>query len=161
MATICFDLQRLDHDYVAIRHIKHGTSEYNCHRALHFTNETNGRKKSCWLHDKKYRYIWVLIGYYKYEYEEICFVCNDKIWTNRAKRYYENGIISGSKSYSNFRIVKIPFEKIDHYVCINGWTLPQYVINDLGDNYVLYSPIEEGEIRNYTEKIKLKRTIKK
>ena len=145
MSTICFDLQRLDHDYVAIKHVKEGTSEYNCHRGLHFTNETNGRKKSCWLHDKKYRYIWVLIGYHKDGYEEICFVCNDKVWTNRVKRNYEKGgdgdlSLNRYNSFTHFRIVKIPFDKVDHYVCMNGWTFPHYITNDLGEDFVLYQP---------------------
>lgn len=137
MSTICFDLQRIDDDYVAIRRVKFGTSEYNCHRALHFTNHTNKVKKNWWLEDYKYKYIWVLIGYTKQDYEEICFVCNDKVWTNQVQRDYAKGGVYSSE-YISTRIVKIPFEKTD------GWSLDHkfriYKENDLGDNFVLYIP---------------------
>ena len=144
MSTICFDLQRLDNNYVAIKHVKFGTSEYNYHRALHFTNHTNGVKKNWWLEDSKYKYIWVLVGYTKDDYEEICFVCNDKVWTNRVKRSYDKKE-RFYQDYISTRIIKIPFEKV------GGWSLEHkfklYKENDLGENFVLYIPenIRQGD----------------
>ena len=137
MSTICFDLQRIDDDYVAIRHVKFGTSEYNCHRALHFTNHTNKVKKNWWLEDSRYKYIWVLIGYRKEDYEEICFVCNDKVWTNQVKRSYDKQEY-GRKDYISTRIVKIPFEKLK--TTNKTWKFRIYEENDLGDKFVLYIP---------------------
>lgn len=137
MATICFDLQRIDDEYMAIRHVKFGTSEYNCHRPLHFTNHTNKVKKHWWLEDKHYKYIWVLIGYKKDNCEDICFVCNDKVWTNQVKRKYEKKE-TFFNDYVSLRIVKIPFEK--KIGTSSNFNIPIYKENDLGDDFVLYVP---------------------
>ena len=137
MSTICFDLQRIDDDYVAIRHVKFGTSEYNCHRALHFTNHTNKVKKNWWRTDRHYKYMWVLIGYTKQDYEEICFVCNDKVWTNQVKKQYDRKEFP-FRDYISTRIIKVPFEK--QTGVSPNWHIPIYKENDLGDKFVLYIP---------------------
>lgn len=133
MSTICFDLQRIDTDSMAIRHVKFGTSEYNCHRALHYDGSLKGNKKSPWLSDGKFRYIWVIVARPPQHWEngeEIIFVSNDKIWTNRVYRE------SGLKGYGYARILKIPFDRIIQKK-IGDEMFNAYKENSLGDRFIL------------------------
>ena len=78
MSTICFDIKRVDENYVCIQHCNINYFEYEYHLSLSFWNKTDGRKKHWWLTDKKYRYIWLLVGKDHNGIERIFYACNDK-----------------------------------------------------------------------------------
>ena len=144
MATICFDIKRVDENYVCIQHCNTNYFEYEYHLPLSFWGRTNGRKKHWWLSDKKYRYVWLLVGKDQSGIERIFYACNDKVWTNKVKRDHEMG--SCFEDYKDIRFIKLPFEYISGYGCLpDGTKFPHYKTNDMQDQFKLWCPIEANE----------------
>ena len=144
MSTICFDIKRVDENYVCIQHCNTNYFEYEYHLPLSFWNKTDGRKKHWWLTDKKYRYVWLLVGKDQNGIERIFYACNDKVWTNKAKREYEAGRYFGD--YADIRFIKLPFERITGYGCFSdGTKFPRYETNDMQDQFKLWCPVDLNE----------------
>jgi len=141
MATICFDLKRVDGQHICIQHCQINKFEYNYHIPFQFINTTNNRKKHWWLEDKTYKYVWILIGTDYSGSERIFFACNDKIWTNQVKKQYDSNDPYFAH-YSNIRIVKLPFEhKIKYYNDFFKEQRIKYNTNNLKDQYRIYCPV--------------------
>ena len=136
MSTVCFDIKRVDDNYVCIQHCNTDTFQYQYHLPLSFYPRKRKEEDRWWLTDKKYRYIWIVIEKEDSGIEKPVWACNDKIWLNRSiKEFFKD---------KNIRIIKLPFEIKDKYTYDNK-DYVRFVTNDLSDNFKLYCPIDLNE----------------
>lgn len=134
MSTICFDIKRVDDDYVCIQHCELNKFDYECHLGFSFFP----RKEKSWLEDKYYKYVWVVIEKADSGIEEIVWACNDKRWLNRTiKLFFKN---------KDIRIIKLPFHHVKERVTLQeDTTIPIYETTNLKDKFKLYCPVELNE----------------
>ena len=139
MSTICFDIKRVDENYVCIQHCNTNKFEYEYHIPFSFYPRQRKGKDHWWLADKYYRYVWLLVGKDETGIEQIFWACNDKLWTNHAIREYN------FRQFTDIRVVKLPFERVEHIAKIGGEEIPIYITTDLGSAFKLWCPVELNE----------------
>lgn len=136
MSTICFDIKRVDDDYVCIQHCGMNEFTYQYHLPLSFYPRERKGKEHWWLEDKKYRYVWIAIKKEKETgIERPVWACNDKIWFNSAvKEFFKDDEI---------RVLKLPF---DEKVSTGNKNFPyRYETTDLKNRFKLYCPVDLNE----------------
>lgn len=138
MSTMCFDIKRVDDNYVCIQHCNSNVFEYEYHLPLSFYPRQRRGKNNWWLEDKKYRYVWVVVEKQDTGIEKPIWTCNDKIWLNSTVKLYFRD--------KNIRIIKLPFESItDGVELSDGTKIPSYKTTDLKDKFKLYCPVDLNE----------------
>lgn len=138
MATICFDIKRVDDEYVCIQHCDLNKFEYEYHLGFSFYPRTRKHKNHWWLEDKKYRYVWIVVEKDKDTgIERIVWACNDKVWLNHT--------IRSMFADRSIRIVKLPFNRIKHRVSLFNNMAAIWETNDMKDKFQLYCPADLNE----------------
>lgn len=138
MSTICFDIKRVDDDYVCIQHCNTNYFEYEYHLPLSFYPRKRKGKDHWWIIDKKYRYVWILVGKDMVTgIETIFWACNDKVWLNHILKIFKS---EWASCYAYIRIVKLPFESKEKFM-YKGKEHTRFVTSDLKDKFKLYCPV--------------------
>lgn len=146
MSTICFDIKRVDDNYVCINRCNIDTFEYEYHLPLSFYPRKRKGRDHWWLTDKKYRYVWLLVGKDETGIERIFYACNDKVWLNSSlKEYTKENRSTLVREFKDIRIVKLPFEQVDKVVEINKNFVPIYKTNNLKNKFKLWCPLDLNE----------------
>lgn len=147
MATICFDIKRVDENYVCIQHCNMNHFEYQYHLPFSFyPREING-KEHWWLNDNKYRYVWIVIGKDSEaeDIEKIIWACNDKRWLNNSLKYFTKNYDHPNSftKCKDIKIIKLPFEE---KVKTDNINFPyRYISTDMQDKFKLYCPMNLNE----------------
>ena len=138
MATICFDIKRVDDNYVCIQHCNTNVFEYNYHLPLSFYPRERNGKNCWWLKDKYYRYVWIVVEKDKSGIERIAWACNDKVWLNKSiKQFFSD---------KEIRVIKLPFEHVLFTRQMSdGTKIPIYETTDLGGTFKIWCPIDLNE----------------
>ena len=93
MSTICFDIKRVDDNYVCIQHCNTNAFEYEYHLPLSFYPRKRKGEEHWWLTDNKYRYVWVVVEKEESGIERLVWACNDKVWLNSSvKEFFKRNL---------------------------------------------------------------------
>jgi hypothetical protein len=142
MSTICFDIKRVDDDYVCIHHCDTNTFGYEYHLPLSFYPRKRKGEDHWWLVDKKYRYVWIVVGRDNItNIDRIFWACNDKIWLNNTIRSFKE---DWKRFYTNIRIIKLPFQIKEKYE-YDHKEYTRFVTSDLKDRFKIYCPVALNE----------------
>lgn len=137
MSTICFDIKRVDDDYVCIQHCDFNEFDYEYHLPLSFYPREIKGKENWWLTDKYYMYVWIALEKSESGIEKIVWACNDKRWFNSSIKMFFND--------KEIRVIKLPFRHVIKRVTINDTVIPIYETTNLKDRFKIYCPVALNE----------------
>lgn len=154
MSTICFDIKRVDDDYVCIQHCDLNEFNYQYHLPLSFYPRKINGKEHWWLTDKYYKYVWIALEKLESGIEEIVWACNDKRWFNSAIKVFFKD--------KEIRVIKLPFNHVIKRVTIDDIVVPVYETTNLKDRFKIYCPVSLNEKYHiYTDHYEEDKSIEK
>lgn len=147
MSTICFDIKRVDDNYVSITHCESNKFEYSHH--LPFSYWGTVTDYDTYPEDSQYRYVWVLVGKHK-EYggiEVIRWVTDSyKHMLEVLHERQDKTSDDYDPNISDYRIIKLPWDKKETvFVEALKRYFERYSENDLQDQFKLYCPKKLNE----------------
>lgn len=138
MSTICFDIKRVNKNYVCIQHCDIDHFEYEYH--LPFSHRETKEEKT-----EDFRYVYILVGRDDDNVDKIFYACNNKKWFDKVKEQCDKK--EAWTDYHLIREMKLPYQKMigkRYLENLNLW-VRDFDINDMQDNFKLWCPIKKNE----------------